>query len=88
MRHPIIKAVGYTLVGLTFAGALALALVAARSGQMFLGYSARGVPVWTATTLAIFGAVGLIGMVSIVVRLLSALRGRREQKSAPRSPFT
>lgn len=88
MRHPVIKAVGYSLVGLTFVGALAVALLAARSGQMFLGYSARGVPVWTATTLAIFGGVGLIGSVSIVGRLLLALRRRRALKSEPSGPFT
>ncbi|MFD1191773.1 hypothetical protein [Phenylobacterium conjunctum] len=78
MRHPVIKAVGYSLVVLVYVGALATAIAAAMSGRMFLGYSARGIPVWTATTLALFALIGLAGVMWLGRRLRTYLTRRTE----------
>lgn len=74
MNRPLVRIIGFGLVGLALTGLAARLTLAAASGDPFYGRNVYGQPVGTYLALAIFAVAGLFGIVWVVQRLRKATR--------------
>jgi len=77
MRHPVIKVIGYVLIGLVVAGLAFAVIVAALSNKPFYGTNYKGLALGTYTTLTVLVMACLIGVVWVVQWGLRRIRRRR-----------
>lgn len=66
MRHPVLRIIGFLFIGLSFAGLMLNALLAARKGQAFTGANVYGLAIPTYCVLAVVAAALLAGCFNLI----------------------
>ena len=81
MRHRVIKATGFLLVGLVVVGLVLTVVSAAISGQPSYGVSYKGLPLGTYSTLAVLVLAAAVAFTAGVRRVLLFARRRAAESS-------
>jgi len=84
MRHPVVKVVGFTLMGVMAAGLISTVVVAALEHKAFYGTNYYGLDLPTYSTLATLALILLVGVFWVCRMSLRWLKGRRAGSAVDR----